>query len=149
LGTCNGKILKETLPDDSYMNKQMVRADLSDYVFSITFCLPVEILISLATPQRCHIAHPEMIGVSADGSYGLLESNFDFKPKPVESDNSNGLKGKVGGHKDTLSSSGMHDNDEANENANGSPEQVDRTKMDGDILFSVDRALCGLHGILV
>ena len=62
LGTCNGKVLKETLPDDSYMNKQMVRADLSDYVFSITFCLPVEILIPLATPQCCvSIPKPDLV----------------------------------------------------------------------------------------
>jgi len=35
-------------------------------------------LRAVAAPNRVHVLHPEVVGVSADGVDGLLEADFDF-----------------------------------------------------------------------
>ena len=102
----------------------LIGRELATDLGAIRFGLTVEVLVAVASAKGDHVHHPEVVGIGADGMDGLLEADLDFEPPAVESDDRQGLQRGVGGQEDELTAGGVIDQDETDQPAQRSPQQV-------------------------
>lgn len=58
-------------------------------------------------PIFYRLAHPEVIGVSAENPHGLLEGQFDFEAQAIEAADLDWRHGQIGGDEDQAASGGV------------------------------------------
>ena len=115
--------------DDARVDEAVIGIELPHDVVAISFGLSVEILVAVSSAQRLHVLHPEMVGVGADGVHGVLKGEFDFEPQAVEPDDVERIEAEVGGQEDALAPCRVIDEDEADKDSHGSPEQVEGAEV--------------------
>jgi hypothetical protein len=81
------QVLEQSLADEAQLNVTFVGRQLAAEVFAVGFGLAMRVLRTIAAPDRVHVLHPEMVGVSADRVNGLLETDFDFEAPAVQANN--------------------------------------------------------------
>ena len=77
----------------------------------------MQVLVAADAPQSRHGRHPEVIGIRANDSEGLLEGHFNLESQAIDSDDVQGRQGQVRAHQQDRAATGMEDHDEADEDA--------------------------------
>ena len=77
--------------------------------------------------------------------HGLLEAMLDLEAKAIETNDVDGIEGNIRAHQNASPSFGMVHDDEANEAADRTPQQVVDLVVDCDVFFSIDWACCAAH----
>lgn len=119
------QVLEQTLRNESCLHLAVIGMDFPTHRVTIPIGFLVEVLVAGDTAQGDHGRHPEMVGIGSDGVKGLLEGHLDFEAYAVELAALDGRKGKVRGYEDCFASMGMQDGNEANEDSNRSPNEID------------------------
>src|SRR5450432_3762605 len=76
---------------------------------------------------------------------GLLEGHFDLESQAIDADDLQGRQGQVRTHQQDGAAKGMEYHDEADEDADGTPQQVGGPKAEGHTLLAIDGAGCLLE----
>src|ERR671910_2076085 len=90
-----------------------------------------------------------MIGVGAQPVNRLSEADLDLEAMAVDLDDFEGLERDVGGQEEDDSAVGMLDEDEADDSADGPPEEIRHAITEGDAVLAIDGAGGGLEGRVV
>lgn len=81
-----------------------------------------------------------MVGIGSEGIEGLFEGDFDFESESIDSKDVEGGEGQIGGHEDFGTMLRVEDEDKADQNADGTPQQIDGTILYGDMGFPIGGA---------
>ena len=100
----------------------MVGRDLSADGVAVCFRFAVQVLVAADARQSRHGRHPEVIGIRANDSEGLLEGHFNLESQAIDSDDVQGGQGQVRAHQEDGAATGMEDHDEADEDADRAPQ---------------------------
>ena len=133
-----GEYLQEALCDDSELDVAMVGGDLASDGASVSIRFAVQVLVSPDAPYWRHGRHPEVVAIGADDTECLLEGQFDLESQAIDADDIQGTQCHVGGHQQDGAATRMRYGDEADEDADGSPEQVGGAKPEGDPLLAIN-----------
>ena len=102
--------------------------------------LVVQVLVAADAPQSRHGRHPEVIGIPADDPEGLLEGHFDLESQAIDSDDVQGGQGQVRAHQQDGAAAGMVYHGEADEDADGAPQQAGGPEAEPHPLLAIDGA---------
>jgi carotenoid cleavage dioxygenase-like enzyme len=81
----------------------------------------MKMLIAVIAAQWLHVGHPKMVGERADPAHRLFEGVLDLEARTIETNDLDGLQGRVGAHQEAGASCGMDHGDEAHQAAFGTP----------------------------
>ena len=124
LMSSHGQNLQRALCDESDLDMRVICVDFSFYLIAIFFSFPIQILITGAFFYSIHGKHPEVIGICAESSHGLLEGDFNFETKAVDFDYFDGVQREVGAHEYRATPGGMHDKHKAYSFPDGPPDEI-------------------------
>ena len=79
-----------------------------------------------------------MIGIGADDMEGLLERHFDLEAQTIDANDVDGGQGEVGGHQQDDAALRMENHYEADEDANGAPQQIGGWEAEDYVLLAID-----------
>jgi len=136
----HGQILEQALGDEAQLDVPFIGRQLAADGLAVTFGLAVGVLGAVAAPDRFHVLHPEVEGISADGVNGLFETDFDFEAPAVEADDLQGMEGQIRAEQHQPSARGMDHPDKPDQAAQLAPEQIKRVIAQRDAGFAIDRA---------
>src|SRR5665811_511535 len=71
---------------------------------------------------------------------GLLERHFDLESQAIDADDVQGGQGQVCAHQQDGAAKGMEYHDEADEDADGTPQQVGGAELQDHTLLAIDGA---------
>ena len=86
-----------------------------------------------------------MIGIGPDSANGLFEGEFDFETQAVEANDFRSCETQVGRHQKNSSTGGMLYGHKTDDNSDGTPEQVEALKLEGNAGLRIDGAEALLH----
>ena len=101
------QILQESLRDQSELDVSFVGRELASDLSAVSFGFAMQVLVAAAPANGCHIAHPEVVGVSAHGMDGLPEACFNFESPTVKANDVQGVHSQVGAEEDQAPALGM------------------------------------------
>src|SRR5436309_15957173 len=90
------QVLKQSMGNETQLEMPLVSGELAADVGAVNLRLALHILFAAAAADGRHVLHPEVIGVSANGVYGLFEADFDFEPPAVEANDLQWVQGQIG-----------------------------------------------------
>jgi len=70
---------------------------------------------------------------------GLFERDLDLEADAIGLDDVQGFQRQIGAHQDFTSPCGMADQDEAHNDADGAPDQIEHAVAQGDARLAIDR----------
>src|ERR1039457_5936982 len=76
---------------------------------------------------------------------GLLEGDLDLESQAIDADDIQGGQGQVRAHQQDGTAKGMEYHDEADEDADGTPQQVGGPEAEDHVLLAIDGAGCLLE----
>ncbi len=136
----HGQILQQALGDQAQLDVALVSGQFAAKVLAVIVGLTVRMLRAVAAPDRVHVLHPEVVGVSADGVDGLLEADFDFEAPSVKTNNLQSFQGQIGGKQNQAAAGGMDHPNKAHQPAQRPPDQVKGVIAQHDPGFAIDGA---------
>jgi hypothetical protein len=107
---------------------------------SVGGAFSVQVLIAGLVGTGSHAGHPEVIGISSEGIEGLLEGDFDFESESIDSKDVQWGERQIGGQEDFPSVLGVDDQEKADRNAYGTPEEIEGPIPNCDLGFPIRRA---------
>lgn len=126
------QILEQALDDDTNLDVALVSSYFSADLLAVAFGFAVEVLVTTAASDGGHVLHPEMIGICSDGVYCLFEADLNLIAQTIKLNDLQGIQLDVGAEEDEAPTSGVNDQDDANQFTQGSPEQVQAIVADGN-----------------
>lgn len=139
--------MQESLRDNAKLDVPMIGIHFSAHGFSIILAFSVQVLRAGKPSEGCHGLHPEMIGVGSQDAQSGFEGDFDFESQSVEADDFQGRQAQVRAQENDPSSGGVNDGDKSDEDAHGSPQQVEGSELDFDPSVGVNGAGGSVQGI--
>ena len=118
----------------------MVSRELAADGVAVGLRVAMEVLVATHAPEGRHGGHPEVIGIGTEDADGLFEGDFDFEAQAIDADDVQGFQGKVGAHQQDGAALRMKDGDEADEDADGTPQQIRAAEAEDDSLLAIDGA---------
>src|SRR5450759_1819027 len=118
----------------------MVSRDLTADGLAVFRRFAVQVLVAADAPEWRHGRHPEVIGIRADAPQSLLERHFDLESQAIDVDDVQGGQGQVGAHQQDGAALRMEYHDEADEDADGAPQQVGDPELQDHTLLAIDGA---------
>src|SRR6516165_2720822 len=145
LGRSGGEDLEQALGDETELDMAMVGRELAADGVAVGLRPAMEVLVATHAAKGRHGGHPEVIGIGTEDADGLLEGDFDFEAQAIDADDVQGLQSKVSAHQQDGAALGMKDGDEADEDADGAPQQIRAAEVEGHCLLAIDGPGCLLE----
>jgi len=86
-----------------------------------------------------------VIGIGADDMEGLFEGHFDLESQSIDADDVQGGQGQVSAHQQDGAGLRMEYHNEADEDADGPPQQIGGPEAEDHVLLGIDGAGCLLE----
>ena len=115
------------MSDDAQLHVTMIGSHFSGDAISVGLVFSVQVLIARLIGTGYHGGHPEVISIGSEGVEGLFEGDFDFESESIDAEDVQGGEGQIRSHEDFGSMLRVEDQDKADQNAYGSPKQIDGT----------------------
>ena len=131
------QILQESLRDESQLDVSFVGGELAADVLAVFFGCAMEVLVAAAPENGRHIAHPEMVGVSAHGMDGLPEARFNFESPGVKANDVQGVHSQVRAEKNQATALRMDHPDKSDPLSERTPEQIAAVVAHGGLALAV------------
>ena len=131
------QILQESLRDESQLDVSFVGRELAADVLAVFFGFAVQVLVATGPTDRGHIAHPEVVGVSAQGMDGLPEARFNFESPAVEANDVQGVHSQVSAEKNQATALRMDHPDKSDQLSERTPEQIAAVVAHGGLALAV------------
>jgi hypothetical protein len=119
-----GESLQQALCDEAKLDVALICVDLASDGVAVSLGFAVQVLIAAYPAHRRHGRHPEVIAIGADDAQRLLERHSDLESQAIDTDDIQGAQSHVGRHQQDGSAARMRYRDEADEDADGAPQQV-------------------------
>ena len=137
------QVLQQALCDTPELDVAVVGREFAAHLLAIPCGTPVHVLVAAHVAARRHRHHPEVVGVAAHDAHGVAEAEFDLEPVAVEDDHVERVHGDVARQEHEVAVGRVPDEDEADDAADGPPEEVDSALGDRDVGVPVDGARHG------